>query len=145
MIDCFRFYCNKVLPLVYDNSLSYYEVLCKVRDRLNELITEVNKHSDAITVNQKAIAAINQKIEEINQEITHIKDGDYIENYIEALKEWIDNNLRCWVTRLVKYVFFGLTDDGHFAAYVPDCWRFLNFSTPLDVKSKCYGHLILKW
>ena len=26
----FKFWCQKALPLVYDDSLSYYEVLCKV-------------------------------------------------------------------------------------------------------------------
>ena len=25
-----KFYCQKVLPLVYDDSLSYYETICKV-------------------------------------------------------------------------------------------------------------------
>ena len=34
----FRFWCQKVLPLVYDNSLSYYEVLCKVVKYINDLI-----------------------------------------------------------------------------------------------------------
>ena len=34
----FRFWCYKVIPLVYDNSLSYYEVLCKVVKYINELI-----------------------------------------------------------------------------------------------------------
>ena len=33
-----RFYCHKVLPLVYDDSLSYYEVLCKVVNKINEII-----------------------------------------------------------------------------------------------------------
>lgn len=33
-----KFWSQKVLPLVYDDSLSYYEVLCKFRDKLNELI-----------------------------------------------------------------------------------------------------------
>jgi hypothetical protein len=28
----FRFWCQKALPLVYDDSLSYYELLCKVVD-----------------------------------------------------------------------------------------------------------------
>lgn len=32
----FRFWCQKVLPLVYDDSLSYYEVLCKVVNYLNK-------------------------------------------------------------------------------------------------------------
>ena len=38
--DC---YCQKVLPLVYDNSLSYYEVLCKLTNKINELVDAVNE------------------------------------------------------------------------------------------------------
>lgn len=38
----FRFWCQKVLPLVYDNSLSYYELLCKVVDYLNKTMEDVN-------------------------------------------------------------------------------------------------------
>ena len=36
------FWCQKVLPLVYDNSLSYYEVLCKFQKKVNELVDNVN-------------------------------------------------------------------------------------------------------
>ena len=38
-----QFYCHKILPLVYDDSLSYYEVLCKVQQKLNELIENNNE------------------------------------------------------------------------------------------------------
>lgn len=34
--------CNKVLPSVYDDALSYYEVLCKVVAAMNELIENWN-------------------------------------------------------------------------------------------------------
>lgn len=37
-----RFFSQKVLPLVYDNSLSYYEVLEKVVYKLNEVIEFVD-------------------------------------------------------------------------------------------------------
>ena len=37
----FRFWCQKVLPLVYDDSLSYYELLCKVVDYLNKTMEDV--------------------------------------------------------------------------------------------------------
>lgn len=40
--DSFRFWCQKVLPLVYDDSLSYYELLCKVVNYLNNTIADVN-------------------------------------------------------------------------------------------------------
>lgn len=38
----FRFWCQKVLPTVYDDSLSYYELLGKVIDSLNKVITDQN-------------------------------------------------------------------------------------------------------
>lgn len=38
-----QFYCHKILPLVYDDSLSYYEVLCKVQKKINELIENNNE------------------------------------------------------------------------------------------------------
>lgn len=38
----FRFWCQKVLPLVYDDSLSYYELLCKVVDYLNKTLEDVD-------------------------------------------------------------------------------------------------------
>ena len=44
----FRYWCQKVLPLVYDDSLSYYEVLCKVVDYINKLIDDENKYVYAI-------------------------------------------------------------------------------------------------
>ena len=34
--------CFKVLPLVYDDSLSYYEVLCKLTTKMNEIIETFN-------------------------------------------------------------------------------------------------------
>lgn len=37
----FRFWCQKVLPLVYDDSLSYYELLCKVIEYLNNTMNDV--------------------------------------------------------------------------------------------------------
>ena len=43
----FRYWCQKVLPLVYDDSLSYYELLCKVVDYLNKTMEDVETlHSD---------------------------------------------------------------------------------------------------
>nr|DAJ90947.1 MAG TPA: hypothetical protein [Caudoviricetes sp.] len=42
MIDSLRYWCHKILPLVYDDSLSYYEVLCKTSAKLNEVITSTN-------------------------------------------------------------------------------------------------------
>lgn len=42
MIDKLRYYAYKILPLVYDESLSYYEVLNKVANKINEVIDYTN-------------------------------------------------------------------------------------------------------
>lgn len=38
-----RYWAQKVLPLVYDDSLSYYEVLGKIAHKINEIITQINE------------------------------------------------------------------------------------------------------
>ena len=44
----FWFWCQKVLPLVYDDSISYYEVLCNMGEYLNQVIDNVNALPDII-------------------------------------------------------------------------------------------------
>ena len=45
----FRFWCQKVIPLVYDDSLSYYELLCKVVNYLNNVIEDLKKMGEDTT------------------------------------------------------------------------------------------------
>lgn len=47
-ISQLKFWCQKVLPLVYDDSLSFYEVLCKVQSKINDLIENNSKLPDFI-------------------------------------------------------------------------------------------------
>lgn len=48
-IQKLRFWSYKILPLVYDDSLSYYEVLAKVSKKINELVDNSNAIPEAIT------------------------------------------------------------------------------------------------
>lgn len=71
----FRFWCQKVLPLVYDDSLSYYELLCKVVKYLNntnedvkllgnsylKLVEFVNGYFDNLDVTSE----VNKKLDEM--------------------------------------------------------------------------------
>ena len=49
MIETLKYWCQKVLPLVYDDSLSYYELLNKVALKINEMIEQVNELPDLVT------------------------------------------------------------------------------------------------
>ena len=43
----FRFWCRKVLPLVYDDSLSVHELLCKMVEYINSLIKDSQELAEA--------------------------------------------------------------------------------------------------
>lgn len=47
-----RYGTNKVLPVIYDDSLSYYEVLCKLTNKLNEVIEEYNDNFETMVREQ---------------------------------------------------------------------------------------------
>ena len=49
MLNNMRFYCQPILPLVYDESMSYYETLCKVVGQLNTTGETVNKLNEGLT------------------------------------------------------------------------------------------------
>lgn len=75
----FRFWCQKVLPLVYDDSLSYYELLCKVVDYLNKTMENVN--------------SLNENFDELQQMFNTLKQ--YVDDYFKNLdvQKEINNKL----------------------------------------------------
>ena len=66
--------CQKVLPLVYDESLSYYEVLCKVIQKLNELIKINNNIRDEIHKEYVEILETAKQVTEAITSVTSMRD-----------------------------------------------------------------------
>lgn len=71
-----------------------------------------------------------------------LNDGDF-EN--GKFLEWADKNLPAMVCEMVRFVWFGLTPDGHLCAYVPANWGWLTFNTGTDITEPEYGHLIITY
>ena len=75
MIDNIKYWCNKILPLVYDDSLSYYEVLCKTSAKLNEVITSTNGLLDAWDTYKNDIdAAFGEYTAELDKKFNDFSD-----------------------------------------------------------------------
>ena len=127
----FKFWCMKVLPLVYDDSLSYYEVLCKVVKYINDLIT-----SDREIVGE---------IDKLKADMTTVQEWIDNFNYAPLLKT-VEEMVQKYLT---AGVYFGLTDDGYFCAYIPRSWQNIQFNTTgLDIDVPIqpeYGHLVLSY
>ena len=62
----FRYFCQKVLPAVYDDSLSYYELLCKLTDKVNEIITGDQSQVGAIEELQELFRDLRSYIENLD-------------------------------------------------------------------------------
>lgn len=144
-LERLRIWCQTVIPLVYDDSLSYYEVLCKVVDYTNKLNSNQIEIVNELTDMNINIVQLKSDVNYLSGELEKVKNGDYVSLYIDSLSEWIDKNLQEMVRKIVKYISFGLSKDGHFVAYVPDTWDFITFDTIVDGTSELYGHLILRW
>lgn len=76
----FRYWCQKVLPLVYDDSLSYYELLCKTVDYLNKTMEDVETLHGDVTNLHKAYEQLQGYVNnyfstlDVQKEINHKLD-----------------------------------------------------------------------
>ena len=103
MLNKMSFYCQPILPLVYDESMSYYETLCKVVGQLNTTGDTVNKLNEGLTseiADRHAADALLdariKQIEETNRKI-HFLKIDTLGNLLtpdvnrENLSQWIQD------------------------------------------------------
>ena len=126
----FRFWCQKVLPLVYDDELSYYEVICKCVDYINNLIE-----------NDKAIS---NDVEQLKQEMKQVQE--WIDNYDTSFAESIIREY------LATMIFVTISDSGYIIYNIPANWKSITFNTTgLDIENNIgvgnydYGHLVLSY
>lgn len=113
-IPFLRFWCQKVLPAVYDQSLSYYEALCKMGAFLNKMLEELEKMQDNIDALHEAFvklqAWVNAEIErfetdmenrfnEFKQEIY-----DLFEQYKEEADTYINEQLNKYKTETTEWL-----------------------------------------
>lgn len=78
IINPLKVWVQNVLPVVYDDSLSYLEVVAQINAKTNEIITQTNENTNAIETLAEAIAELGD-IEELRALL------DEIETIIENL------------------------------------------------------------
>ena len=114
-VSTLKYWCYKVLPLVYDDSLSYYELLCKVVSKLNELIEKYASFDDVVAELQSAIDELQKQIDAF--------DTTYIEKLIKD--------------KLANMIYVGISDAGYIIYYIPESWNDVSFNTTgLDISNE---------
>ena len=123
----FKMWCYKVLPLVYDESLSYYEILCKVVKYINNLIDQ-----DKIIGNEL----------------------DYLKKELDIVNKWINDFDTSYIEKIVTQylstmIFVEISNSGYIIYIIPESWESITFNTTglditLDLQPE-YGHLVLSY
>ena len=86
--------------------------------------------------------------EELKDLYDDIVSGNFPDSMRIAMENWVRRYGVDIIGELVKMVFFGITMDGYFVAYIPDSWDEITFGTtglddfPAGVD---YGHLTLSY
>lgn len=97
----FRFWCQTVLPLVYDDSLSYYELLNKVVFYINNVITDLSATEENVTALATAFENLQKYMnhyfdnldvqEEIDNKLDKMARDGTLNDIIEPLLEDYEN------------------------------------------------------
>lgn len=122
----FRFWCYKVLPLVYDDSLSYMEILCKVVEYINSLIETDKAIFEDIAALQRDLRTVQKWIADYNTAFAEKVIRDY----------------------LATMIFVEISDAGYFVYYIPETWDDIRFQTTgldVNITGFDYGRLVLSY
>lgn len=127
---------QKVLPAVYTDELSYYELLANIQAKVNEVIESLDNLNSWQEAQDALISALTKSVQEFI-------DGGYLDEFETLVHKWIGDNFTDVMKAILNHgVFFGLTDDGYFCAN--QVWQLTTqFDTIADYASDDYGKLVL--
>ncbi len=127
-----------VIPKLYWDAYSQEQIikeLCKNFHKVEEYLDYI-----AELMNKWNVDFDEEMEEQFRLIWKAINDG-----FQEEAEKWIKANLEYIFNYTVKQVYFGLTSDGYFCAYIPDSWSDITFDTGMQYGKFDYGRLILRF
>lgn len=127
-----------VVPKLYYDALSPEQRIKKLCEELHRLCEYANLLGANINLDHEAI-------KELQDAFQQFIDGHYDEYYKGVIEQWINDHFADVISAGVRQVYFGLTSDGYFCAYIPDSWSEIEFDTGMVYGRSDYGRLILRF
>lgn len=126
------------IPKLYWDAFSQEQRIHAICKQLAKIIGYADYISNQVNENAADIAELQDMFEKF-------MESGFDDYYAEQIEKWVNDNLGYLYETLIKLVYFGLTDDGHFIAYIPESWNDIFFDTGFDYSLDTYGRLILRW
>lgn len=115
---------------------------------LDWLLLKMKELIDANNVSYQELQELAHRVDGFEAFYDDIMAGDFPEPFKVAFDHYIAENALDILGEAAKMVFFGLTDDGYFVAFIPESWDEITFGTtglddfPAGIP---YGHLTLSY
>ncbi len=122
----------------------FYWDVYSAEERVKKLCLELHKLCDYANMLGENINLDHKTIDELQDAFTKFMESGFDDYYREQIEAWVENNLDALFEKFCRGVYFGLTLDGHFVAYVPDSWSDIVFDTGAVYPLDTYGRLILR-
>lgn len=90
--------------------------------------------------------AVDAEFAKIWAELDKFKEHGFDDYYKAEIEQWIQDNATEVISDMLGIgIYFGLTSDGYFCAYVPQTWADVSFDTGSIYGTEEYGRLILRY
>lgn len=126
------------IPSMYWNVIS-------PEQRIKRMCQEICKLSSYASYLGIELSDAQSEIEELKRAYDEFESGGFIDTYLDKIEEWINENMERLFAEAAKMLFFGITLDGHFVAYIPESWSDIDFDTGMVYGTPEYGRLILRY
>ena len=126
------------IPKFYWDVDSQEQGIKQICKTIQLLIEYLNQVADQVNIDT-------DEIKELQDLFKKFQESGFDDYYAKQVAEWINNNLSYIYDHTIKQIYFGLTDDGYFCAYVPDSWSDIEFDTGAVFGRYNYGRLILRY
>lgn len=127
-----------VLPKLYWEAITPEQELHELCKRLHALFDYAQQLGTLTAEQMQELAALQAEFEKF-------KASGFEDYYEQQLEAWVNANVASIFEQYATMVVFGLSEDGHFCAYVPDSWADISFDTGAVYGRSDYGRLILRF
>ena len=124
---------------------AFYWDVYSAEQRYKHMCAELHKLANYANMLGADLNLTHEAIDDLQRQLDELNAGGWIDTYISQLIDWINAHLDELIAKRIKMVFFGLTDDGYFCAYIPESWSDIRFDTGMVWGRFDYGRLILRY
>lgn len=125
------------IPKLYWNVKSQEQRILNLFDLLDKMVCYAEELGAQVNLDKADVEALRNEFEKL-------KEGKFWDYYEAQISKWVAENMPEIMAAAARQVFFGLTSDGYFCAYVPEAWKDIVFDTGAVYGRSDYGRLILR-